>query len=611
MDEDVGIRGKVGLIGVVVVALVIAPAAIAGQIAYTHGGDLWAMSDSGSGAHVLLTATKAGGGIGADADFPNYTSLSVQPNGTGIAFDARVPAAGCAATCYAKLDPGLYSLINGTVRRLSGAASVCPANETPPEDGDCESSDTDPAVTATGQIVYLAQSAFATPCSGICGETTTSTFLTVPLSGGAPSDRPMPANCSTTPSKCPQSPIEQGTIASDPADPAKIAYSGNADGIPEACGPSKNTYCNPIDVEDSDGTVNQPSLDDSFEYDGLSFSEDGTLIADIETGDSPGIWVYPSGQSYSSSPVFHYALADAGPGTINSLAFVGSSSIVFSADNNLYEIPSSCWTAAGDTTPACTFNPASPTAGGITQLTSDGTAAAPDAEPSWTSSTAAITGPASQTTPPPPPPPSKLKLTLKVSTSQKLLKQKALIATVECSIACGFAAQGGLQVKGSKKKLLTKLLSATVAANHADKLTLKLSASALKTIKKALQKRKRSRRRSRLPPRTQLAPRRARRRASRSSISRAPDLAHETPCVAHYTSYGRIPATYPNPFTRARPGERVNGSARPPRVRVHTPSRVSGCEPICTRGSHIGSHIAGAEPSQRRHSAGTPHDKAA
>lgn len=485
---------------VVVVVGALAPSALAGQIVYTHGGDLWAMSDAGGGAHPLVTATEVGGDIGYDSDFPNYTGLSIQPNGNGIAFDANVPPSGCASTCYAELDPGLYSLVDGKVTRLSAAPTACPGEYEPPA-GDCESSDTDPAVTSSGQVVYLSQGAFATPgCleSPYCSATIDSTILSEPLTGGTPTDWPMPSSttCSKTPSVCPQFPL-QGAIASDPANSAEIAYSGSQTGAPQACGASQNAACTPIDVENTSATVNQPSLDDSAQYDGLSFSQDGTELADIETGDSPGIWVYPSGQSYTSGE-FHYALADTGTGSdaISSIAFVGNGAIVFSADNNLYEIQSSCWTSASDTAPGCTFNPADPTSGGIKQLTSDGTAGAPDGEPAWTDSGTTIYGPADppscgcSTPPPPTTTTTKLKVSLSTSTGQKVVKQKALVVTVKCNLVCRVGVAGGLQVKGSRKVLLTKAFSGSLTANRARTVTLKLSSKQLSTIKKALKSHK-------------------------------------------------------------------------------------------------------------------------
>ena len=90
----------------------------------------------------------------------------------------------------------------------------------------------------------------------------------------------------------------------------------------------------------------------------------------------------------------------------------------------------------------------------------------------------------------PPPPPTKLKLTISAASNQKVVKQKALVASFECNLICAFAAQGGVQIKGAKKLLLTKELGGSVAAGRAHKLTLKLSGGELSKIKAALTKRK-------------------------------------------------------------------------------------------------------------------------
>src|SRR5581483_2526999 len=111
-----------------------------------------------------------------------------------------------------------------------------------------------------------------------------------------------------------------GALAADPADPSKIAYTGNyVQGLDllhnKGCGPTGDSNCYPLTVESSAGTYNQTGLDDSF-YGSLAFSQDGSKIADVETGDNKGIWVYSSAQSYGSptspnpSAQFTWALGD-------------------------------------------------------------------------------------------------------------------------------------------------------------------------------------------------------------------------------------------------------------------------------------------------------------
>jgi hypothetical protein len=85
--------GKWGIAGVLVAMIAsaaFASSAMAGQIVYVHGGDLWAMNDNGTDQHVLVTARQVGGSIGQPDLGQGYTGLSVQPNGTAVVFDANV-----------------------------------------------------------------------------------------------------------------------------------------------------------------------------------------------------------------------------------------------------------------------------------------------------------------------------------------------------------------------------------------------------------------------------------------------------------------------------------------------------------------------------------------
>ena len=185
----------------------------------------------------------------------------------------------------------------------------------------------------------------------------------------------------------------EGPDASDPADPSELAYQGNHL-LHDPGGSSGTIY--PLDIDASSSSPpasSQPSYDDSFIY-GLAFSGDGSLLADVETGTDKGIWVYPSGQSWISTPTYpaYWALADPDNGQgeslthyIDGLAFAGNGALVFGADYNLYSLPARCWATPTVTDAAnCKFPQ------DATQLTTDGTAAAPDTSPAWTSSATPI-----------------------------------------------------------------------------------------------------------------------------------------------------------------------------------------------------------------------------
>jgi hypothetical protein len=363
-------------------------AAYAGQIVYAHGGDLWAMNDDGSNPHPLFTSSQAG--VVVDGMTPAHQPVAVQPGGNGIAF-VGTSNGSCAATpanC-----PGVYSLVGGKLTRLTAAPAPCGGGGI-----SCASEEDLPAVTSDGRIVYeRLDVASSLSCFYYCYTNSgySDEYYVRKLDG---SSAPLPWPVPTSPNNsCGQDPAFSGPTAADPADASVIAYQG--DFLTDSCpgGPfGGNTYY-PIDIDHSGGnpvTAGQPSVDDQF-LQGLAFSQDGSLIADVETGDHKGIWVYPTGQSYGGSGArFYFAVQDPDDNDGNlydhymsGLAFVGNRALVFSANYNLYEVPARCWATAASSTnpqPNCTFSH------DAVQLTHDGTPSAPDTSAAWTSSTTPI-----------------------------------------------------------------------------------------------------------------------------------------------------------------------------------------------------------------------------
>ncbi len=467
--------GKWGIAGTLVAMIAsaaFASSAMAGQIVYLHGGDLWAMNDNGTDQRVLVTAHQVGGTLGvgsfAGAGY-NYSGLSVEPGGTAIVFDAQVGVPGCTGDCSSEPDPGLYTLINGVAKRLSAPLKTCGNAAV-----QCASAETDPAATRSGRVVYEALSAV------VCGQgcaTTSSKFYSRAINGsGGPTAWPLPPSGAGS-QPLGEGGIYDGALASDPADPTKIAYSGGFLVFPfgQACGNDGESDCYPFDVEDSNGTYNQPSIDDTQGYPALAFSENGSLIADIETGNNPGVWVYPSSQSYADKARLTWAV-ESGTGTqaISGLTFVGNDELVFTVDHNLYRIPASCWAR-----PVNATSPA-PNCDTATALTTNGTASDPNIEPSWTSSTTPIKALA---------PTVKLKVSVTASSGQNVVKQGGLKAAIECNLSCGIAAAGGVVIKGGKT-YYTKTVSGALAANRPKTELLRLPATALTAIAKALKNHK-------------------------------------------------------------------------------------------------------------------------
>jgi hypothetical protein len=79
-----------------------------------------------------------------------------------------------------------------------------------------------------------------------------------------------------------------------------------------------------------------------------------------------------------------------------------------------------------------------------------------------------------------------LKLTVTASSSQKVLKAKALVENVTCNLPCEIGAVGQVVIKSSHKTYRTKTVYRTLSAGHATKISLALSSKALNAIRKAL-----------------------------------------------------------------------------------------------------------------------------
>ncbi len=372
--------------------------ALAGQIVYAHGGDLWVMNDNGTGQRPLATASQIGIPVDdADASAGDQT-VSVQPGGTGIAFDTY-PSGGCPNTFNC---PALYSLIGGKVTRLTGPQSPCNTG------GSCGSMEYNPTVTSDGRVVYEHDFvANSYPCYYYCGggSALDQQYMVRKLDGSdAPVAWPIPPAPSLPAPNGNDTSVQprfSGPPASDPVDPSVLAYQGNGFPYdPQAGYPSSGGFPLDLDHTSTDpASATQPAYAGSFIW-GLAFSQDGSLVADVETnsdGSSKGIWVYPSGQTWQSSgSAFrsYWALADPDNNDgsqfdhgITGLTFVGNNELVFSANYNLYSIPSRCWSTPTTTSSSpsnCQFPQ------DATQLTHDGTSSAPDMSPSWTSSTTPI-----------------------------------------------------------------------------------------------------------------------------------------------------------------------------------------------------------------------------
>lgn len=365
----------VGLAALLCAALlalaVFAAPADAGQIVYRHGPDIWAMNDDGSGAHPVLTVAQVPGmsSIGAPAVFADG-GTSIAFEGTTLAYLAPVgsgPAGSCGLQCT-----GIYSFADGAVTRMSYAAAPCG-----PAPAWCGSFSTSPAWTADGRIAYeYDQYTWEYSCLTFpCGWRFTTALETVNV---------IPPAANVGPGVTWNLEHGAGRPIPDPADASRLAYVGG----PVECATGCQT---PLYISSGNGSDSPVAYDDNLI--GAAWSPDGTEFADVEGGDKRGIWTYAADAASTPGKQFTWALQDplqtgSDPGdnpfdvTFEDVAWLGTARIAFAAEGNLWTIPASC----GSGGVPCQFPR------DATRLTSDGTAAAPDTEPSWTSSTATIGG---------------------------------------------------------------------------------------------------------------------------------------------------------------------------------------------------------------------------
>jgi hypothetical protein len=402
-----GWRAKSAFLGATAVVLAFPALSPAGQIVYMHGGSpqsLWVMNDNGTDNRALITSQT---GISR----PSQPSLA--PNSTNLAFQATAPslpgssgAQACGYNCV-----GIYSLIGGTVRRVSPPVVSC-ASDT----GNCATKiDNDPSMTTDGHVVYLhAGSLFGLPLCGAYGCTewggSSVVFLKQSDVGGDTPKQwqtPSSAEGNYQPQDYPGS-----NPVSDPGNPDLIAYSGLMDNNCQAA-----SSCDPVTIDNSAGTsaYNVTDADCDFSSPGsCEFSDDMNVLAFSPGGKyilvdfgsqsaSPGLWVfqnqqyaYSGGPGGSSSPIYGtgwWVWEPAAGQTIGQGGAItsdtpGQGQIIFTFNGNVTSIPGSCW---GD---AATFTTGQPVPGMInptcstngTYLTSGGN----DNFPTWTSSAANI-----------------------------------------------------------------------------------------------------------------------------------------------------------------------------------------------------------------------------
>src|SRR5580658_8930998 len=142
------VLGRLSLVAVALTMLALPAQSLAGQIVFqrgvqSSGSSLWVMNDDGSDQRALITDQ---GGIANPAEpnlFPDSTDLAISASAPGLAGFSGAEA--CGYNCV-----GIYSVIGGTLRRVSPPVVSCSAATT-----DCATQiDQFPSLTADGRVVY-------------------------------------------------------------------------------------------------------------------------------------------------------------------------------------------------------------------------------------------------------------------------------------------------------------------------------------------------------------------------------------------------------------------------------------------------------------------------
>jgi hypothetical protein len=328
--------------------------ALAGQIVYSAGTGIWAMNDDGSGKHELVDASQVPG--------TEYLGdPDVQPGGNEVAFVGRWNQSSVEQNKYYGASPGFcggncegyYELRGGGVTRISPAPFDCGGQP-------CASYEFDPRVASDGSVGYVFQT-WVSEYNGygwspILGQ---SALLSRDSNGSG--QQQWKTACEGT-SSANQEVTDASVLAVDPANPNEIAYGNCAETSTVNCPFSFVTGydiylsgANRTDPGDDTlvHTINDPNArclqDAATRIQDLSFSPDGSHIAELHGSSGAGIWTYPAAANATGSQL----IAITGDWVFYSARYIGPNEIGFTAgeDTNhdgspehidLYEIPTTC-----------------------------------------------------------------------------------------------------------------------------------------------------------------------------------------------------------------------------------------------------------------------------
>jgi hypothetical protein len=406
------VLGRLSLVAVALTMLALPAQSLAGQIVFqrgvqSSGSSLWVMNDDGSDQRALITDQ---GGIANPAEpnlFPDSTDLAFSASAPGLAGFSGAEA--CGYNCV-----GIYSVIGGTLRRVSPPVVSCSAATT-----DCATQiDQFPSLTADGRVVYEHEGGLVGQiCSyydcGVYGGLSSAFLVQSDKGADTPADWATSNGDDTGGQYQAAYPLD--APSADPGNADLVAYPGLED---YDC--SAPDGCDPLSVDEQNGTGAYNITDASCSCGSesvvsiLGWSPNGQyILVDYGPGSvAPGVWIFEnqanaySGASRSASGAIYgtgWWVAEPGAsdtvgggGAITSNT-QGGGQVIFTFDGDIVSVPGSCWGGTptimnGQTLTQTIY----PTCTSIKELTTDGK----DDFPTWTSSTATI-GISSNTGPPP------------------------------------------------------------------------------------------------------------------------------------------------------------------------------------------------------------------
>jgi hypothetical protein len=400
---------RLSLVVVALSMLALPAQSLAGQIVFQHGSQtsgssLYVMNDDGSDQRALITNQGGIANPGQPNLFPDSTNLAFSASAPGLAGYSGAEA--CGYNCF-----GIYSVIGGTLRRVSPPVVSCAADTS-----DCATQiDESPSLTEDGRVVYAHVGSIVEPlCTyydcGVYGGLGTEFLVQSDVGGDTPAEWQTANDAGQF-----QPTYPLGSPSADPGDASLVAYSGLEDFNCSDVG-----ACGPLTVDESNGTgaynVTDASCSGSCGNEGgltvLGWSPGGKyILVDYGTNSTaPGVWIFEN-QAYSKTnqgsgpfygtgwwvwePTEGNTIGQGGAITSDT---VGDGKIIFTQNGNITSIPGSCWSGTptftnGQPLPQ-TISPAANCNGKY--LTTDGQ----DNFPTWTSSASTI-GISSNNGPPP------------------------------------------------------------------------------------------------------------------------------------------------------------------------------------------------------------------